>query len=498
MNIHLLGVGGVAMGNLAALLKQLGHDVTGSDEKLYPPMSDKLVTWGIEARPFSEKNIGRADLYVIGNALSRGNPEVERVLSDGLDYVSMPQALARFVLCGKQVVVVAGTHGKTTTTFLTHHLITQASGKTAGLFAGGVRGDGHDGFCLATDSPFFVIEGDEYDSAFFDKHSKFLHYRPRYLVLTSIEFDHADIFADESDVRRTFARLLRIVPGNGLVVAAAVDAGVRRALKNYTHAPIAWYGRSAAGFSFLEDPQLFPLIGRHNRWNAEAAMTLARHLDLPETQLREALRTFPGVLRRAQTRLELPAAGEVGPVLFLEDFAHHPTAVRETIDGLRVRYPGRTLHALFEPRSATSRRNVFQEAYTQALGRADVVYLVNIHEPARIPPANRLNVRAIVRELQQSRPAHYARDPQALLLEFRRRFRRTPGKGDVVLAMSNGAFGGIYGGLEDALRQAEAAGGLRGPGRHGTAATSSKRKKAPQAVGRRSPQGRQKDPKRSS
>ena len=456
MRIHLIGVGGVAMGNLAAMLKELGHEVTGSDQKLYPPMSDRLLAWGIEARPFGEANVGRSDLYVIGNALSRGNPEVERVLSEGLDYVSMPQALAQFVLRGKQVIVVAGTHGKTTTTFLTHHLISRALGKRAGLFAGGVRGDGHDGFCLPVDSPYFVIEGDEYDSAFFDKHSKFLHYRPRFLILTSIEFDHADIFADESEVERAFARLLRIVPASGFVVAAQVDRGVRRALKGYQHAPVFWYGRSG-NFSFLEDPRQFSLVGRHNRWNAQAALTLCRRLGMPESLLREGLRSFPGVLRRQQMRLELPASGESGPLLFLEDFAHHPTAVRETIDALRKRYPGRTLHALFEPRSATSRRNVFQKEYTAALARAHAVYLSDIHEAGKIPPAGRLKVRQIVTELKKRRAAYYGTGPQAVLSQFRRHFRRTPGKGDIVLAMSNGAFGGIYPGLEEALREATTA-----------------------------------------
>ncbi len=455
MKIHLVGVGGVAMGNFAALLRELGHEVTGSDEKLYPPMSDRLASWGIEARPYSRENIGQADLYVIGNALSRGNPEVERILADGLDYTSMPEALYRFVLKGRQVIVVAGTHGKTTTTFLTHHLLSRASGQRAGLFAGGVRADGQDGFCLPQGSPYFVIEGDEYDTAFFDKHSKFLHYRPRFLILTSVEFDHADIFENEEQYRRSYARLLRTIPGNGLVVACSVDRGVRAVLKNYTAAPIVWYGREGAESSFLRDPAHFPLDGRHNRWNAQAALALGRHLGLPEAQLREGLRTFPGVKRRLQTRLQLPATAEAGPLLFLEDFAHHPTAVAETLRALRARHPGRRVVALFEPRSATSRRNVFQDDYARALRLAHAVYVSDIFEAKKIPAGSRLNVRALVKEISRQTEAHYAPTPTALAKRFAVNFRRSR-RGDVVLAMSNGAFGGIYPKLEELLAVARA------------------------------------------
>ncbi|MEQ9367168.1 MAG: Mur ligase domain-containing protein, partial [Leptospirales bacterium] len=222
MHIHLTGVGGVAMGNLAAMLKQSGHSVTGSDGPLYPPMSDKLRDWGIPVRAFDERNIrskdgGDVDLVVIGNAISRGNAEVEYVLNERVPYMSMSAALSEFYLKDKEVIVVAGTHGKTTTTFLIDHLLS-AGGVSPGLFAGGVRGDGMDGWRVSPESPYFVIEGDEYDTAFFDKSAKFLHYRPRYLVVTSIEFDHADIYENERLYRRSFERLLRLVPSAGLVV----------------------------------------------------------------------------------------------------------------------------------------------------------------------------------------------------------------------------------------------------------------------------------------
>lgn len=451
MKIHLVGVGGIAMGNLAAMLRQLGHSVTGSDQALYPPMSTKLKAWGIEAKPYAAKNIGRADLYIIGNALSRGNPEVERILAEGLEYKSMPQALSELVLRGKSVIVVAGTHGKTTTTFLIDHLIAKATGKPPGLFVGGVRADGMDGFRVAPKSPYFVIEGDEYDSAFFDKHSKFLHYRPNYLILTSLEFDHADIFRDDFEYNRTFERLLRLIPSNGLVVASHADKGVRGVLRGYQHAPIKFYAKSEKEFSFLSSPEHYSLIGRHNRWNAQAALTLCRHLGLPEAKLREALRNFPGVLRRQQKRLELAGRTGVGPLVFIEDFAHHPTAVKETIDAVRKAYKGRTIHALFEPRSASSRRAIFQTEYARALARADAVYVSELFDRARIPAKERLNVKTLVHDVSAAVPAYYGAGADQVLAAFRTQFRRSPA-GDVVLAMSNGAFGGIYKPLEEFLR----------------------------------------------
>ncbi|MCB1318851.1 MAG: hypothetical protein KDK34_01285, partial [Leptospiraceae bacterium] len=350
MHIHLVGVGGVAMGNLAAMLQAGGHTVSGSDHALYPPMSDKLREWGIDAHPFDAANLQRKhpDLCIIGNAISRGNVEVEYILNERLPYTSMAAALFDFFLKDKQVIVIAGTHGKTTTTFLMDHVLSEAD-RPPGLFAGGVRADGMNGFRVS-DSQYFVIEGDEYDTAFFDKAAKFLHYRPKYLILTSVEFDHADIYENKRAYQKSFQHLLRLVPGKGSVIAAAEDRGVRQVLRDYHLAPIHWYAserftrkkasalreigikppyvqkenrgvsndspialsafsRKARTVQFdwpgtIED---FALLGEHNTANAQAVSILAAKLGLDPERVRGALQNFPGVLRRQQVRLDLPA-----------------------------------------------------------------------------------------------------------------------------------------------------------------------------------------------
>lgn len=486
MNIHLIGVGGVAMGNLAAMLKASGHTVSGSDGPLYPPMSDKLRDWGIAVRSFDERNVraGSVDLVIIGNAISRGNAEVEYVLNEGVPYMSMAAALGEFYLKGKEVIVVSGTHGKTTTAFLIDHLLS-AGGTPPGLFVGGVRGDGMDGWRVAPDSPYFVIEGDEYDTAFFDKSAKFLHYRPRYLVVTSVEFDHADIYENERAYRRSFERLLRIVPSAGLVVACAGDKGVRAVLNDYALSEVQWYappayvkrlqrGSGRAGvrlagglFSFERSGRRvefdcpgrvdrFALYGEHNTSNALAAALIARRAGVAEAQLVAALTDFPGVLRRQQIRLDLATTRKTGtPITFIEDFAHHPTAVAATIAAIREAFRGRRLHVLFEPRSATSHRSVFQRRYTTAFRRAHSVYMCDVFNKAKVPASERLNVKQLVADIAESGKHDavvYGKDPDALFGKFRRGFRQTPDGGDVVLALSNGAFGGIYPRIEEYLR----------------------------------------------
>lgn len=505
MNIHLTGVGGVAMGNLAAMLKQSGHTVTGSDGPLYPPMSEKLRDWGISVRAFDERNIrakdgGHVDLVVIGNAISRGNAEVEYVLNERVPYMSMAATISEFYLKDKEVIVVAGTHGKTTTTFLIDHMLS-AGGTAPGLFAGGVRGDGMDGWRVSPDSPYFVIEGDEYDTAFFDKSAKFLHYRPRYLVLTSIEFDHADIYENERMYRRSFERLLRLVPSAGLVVGCAGDRGVREVLAGYEFSGVQWYAppayvkksmrssssragvRLAGGlFSFRRDGRRvdfdcpgrvdrFALLGEYNTLNALAASMIAKQAGVSDTAVIGALADFPGVLRRQQIRLDIAATNKTGtPLTFIEDFAHHPTAVAATIAAVREAYAGRTLHVLFEPRSATSHRNVFQRRYATAFRKAHNVYLSDIFNKKKVPVSERLDVRALVEGLREKRAdtdskkstpksprlavrhvVEFGKDPDALFAKFRKSFRCTPANGDVVLVLSNGAFGGIYTKLDEYL-----------------------------------------------
>ena len=467
MHVHLVGIGGAAMGNLAAMFKEKGFKVTGSDQNLYPPMSDRLREWKIPARPFSAKHLGNPDLCVIGNAMSRGNEEVEAILNQGLAYTSMSGALAEFFLKGREVIVVAGTHGKTTTTFLIDHIIGTA-GKAPGLFVGGIRGDGHPGYRVSK-SKYFVIEGDEYDTAFFDKASKFLRYLPRYLALTSVEFDHADIFSGRADYELTFRRLLRLIPGRGLIAACADDAGARRVLDGYDLAPVIWYGKGrfedeqetgstrgmqlfgrrgrSVQLGFLGQVDDFALLGRHNTANALAAALLCRRIGIKDKDIRAALQTFPGVLRRQQIRAEIQSGPAGAPITVIEDFAHHPTAVRETIHAVKEAYPGRKIHAFFEPRSATSHRSVFQTRYVSAFARADHVYLPDVFNKNKVPANARLDVRKLTRDIAErkgkSAVVQFSKNPEDLMLAFRKKFRPAP-TGDVILLMSNGAFGGIY------------------------------------------------------
>jgi UDP-N-acetylmuramate: L-alanyl-gamma-D-glutamyl-meso-diaminopimelate ligase len=459
MKIHITGVGGVAMGNLAAMLRYIGHDVTGSDRDLYPPMSERLKEWKIEAHNFDSANVKGMDLCIIGNVISRGNPEVEEILNGGIPYMSLPQALYEFFLKGRRVIVAAGTHGKTTTTFLTHYILSQA-GIKAGLFAGGVRADGHDGFALP-ESDIFVIEGDEYDSAFFDKGSKFLHYRPRYLILGAVEFDHADIFRNYEEYALPFRRLLRMIPSNGLVVANQMSDGVRDVLTDYRYSPIEWianqskkgvfgFHRRAETLSLdgIGDIRGNRLMGDYNARNALAASRIALALGVSPKQIRDAVASFPGVMRRQQIRLEANIDGV--PVTFIEDFAHHPTAVSETIDAVRQTYPDRSVSVLFEPRSATSHRNVFQKEYGAAFKRADAVYICEIHNKKKVGVKDRLDVKKILAGLKV-KTKEFGRDPDHLLTRFTSTFK-VGKEGSVVLVLSNGAFGGIYQKIETFLR----------------------------------------------
>lgn len=466
MKVHVTGVGGVAMGNLAAMLQTLGHQVSGSDKDLYPPMSDRLREWKIDAMPFNAANVAGADLCIIGNVISRGNVEVEEILNSGLPYMSLPQALYEFFLKGRRVIVAAGTHGKTTTTFLMHHILSKC-GIQAGLFAGGVRADGMDGFSVPQ-SDVFVIEGDEYDSAFFDKGSKFLHYRPRYLILNAVEFDHADIFKDFEDYALSFRRLLRMIPGNGLVAASHDDSGVRQVLKDYRYSPVEWFGakQKKGVFSFqrkagklhmdgLGTTENFPLIGDYNVRNALAASRVALALGLKPAEILKAMESFPGVMRRQQIRLNRRDM----PLTLIEDFAHHPTAVLQTIAAARQSFPGRRVHVFLEPRSATSHRNIFQKEYAAALAKSNSVYMCDVHNPKKVSAGERLDVRKVLSEAGRiagrNFQAVFGKQPADLVRAFRTNFLPAA-KGDVVLLLSNGAFGGIYPQMEEALRSVKA------------------------------------------
>ena len=448
-HFHFLGICGTAMGSTAAALRQLGHKVTGSDNAVYPPMSTMLEKCGIELMSgYRPENLpAAADLYVVGNAISRGNPEVEAVLERKLPYSSMAEMLQWEVLQGKRNFVVSGTHGKTTTTSILAWLL-QANGKNPGYLIGGVPGN-FDVGARFTDSEFFVIEGDEYDTAFFDKRSKFLHYLPEAVIVNNIEFDHADIFNSLDDILLSFTRLLRVVPRNGRVFVNGDEATCRGLVKDCP-APIATVGTGEGNdirlvvtgtapehtdFELNGVAFCLPMVGEFNARNAAMAVCVARFAGLSDEDIRSALLTFDGVKRRQTVR------GERRGITVIDDFGHHPTAIRETLRGLRQRYAGSRLWALFEPRSNTSRRNALQPDLIEALKEADGSIIAAVNHPEKVPSGQLLDVDAVAAAVQASgRQAYHEKDVDAIIA----RLKPLAKEGDVVVVFSNGGFDGIH------------------------------------------------------
>jgi UDP-N-acetylmuramate: L-alanyl-gamma-D-glutamyl-meso-diaminopimelate ligase len=450
MHIHILGIGGTFMGGIAQLAKAAGHEVSGSDAQLYPPMSTQLEAAGIAVHSgYDPAQLEPApDQVVVGNVMRRGLPVVEALLESGLDYASGPQWLAEHVLRGRWVLAVAGTHGKTTTSSLLAHILQQA-GLEPGFLIGGVPADFGVSARL-TDSPFFVVEADEYDTAFFDKRSKFVHYRPRTLVLNNLEFDHADIFPDLAAIQRQFHHLVRTVPGGGLIVRRGDDSALDEVLAMGCWTPTedftldggnGWSAKLLAEdgsrFQVLHDgrPQgkvEWQMLGRHNVSNALAALLAARHAGVPLAAGLEAVASFRGVARRLQ------ALGEVGGVALYDDFAHHPTAIATTLQGLRARQSQARLIAVLEPRSNTMRMGVHRARLASSLDGADRVFLFQ-------PPDLDWPLDEVARELpgRASVDADLDALEAALLEELR--------PGDHVVFMSNGSFGGLPKRVRDAL-----------------------------------------------
>jgi UDP-N-acetylmuramate: L-alanyl-gamma-D-glutamyl-meso-diaminopimelate ligase len=453
--VHLVGVGGTGMGAFAGMLKAAGYFVTGSDENVYPPMSDMLRTWGIEVfTPYAAENLDRAkpDLVIIGNVIRRVNPEATAVRERGIAQMSFPAAFGALVLADKHSVVVVGTHGKTTTAALMAHVLVSA-GEDASFLVGGVTIN-YDGNFRLGKGDHVVVEGDEYDTAYFDKGPKFLHYRARTAILTSIEFDHADIFSDMAHYESAFEKFCATLPADGfLAVSASYPRAVELA-KRTSRVPVTTYAVNGKA-DFRADDETFssegarfrihmgrdvtpelqlPMSGYHNIENAAGVYAAAQSLGLSHDQIAHGFATFKGVKRRQEVR------GEVGGVLVIDDFAHHPTAVRETIEGIRQRYPERRLWAVFEPRSNTSRRNIHQAQYADALAGAD---LATIREPEphdKVPENERLNVGAIVAALN-SRGVIADASPD--VGELLRRVADGARPNDLILVMSNGDFGGF-------------------------------------------------------
>ena len=459
MRLHVLGICGTFMGGLALLAREEGHEVTGSDAGVYPPMSDLLRDAGIVVREGYDPAhlVPEPDCVVIGNALSRGNPAVEHVLDRGLPYTSGPQWLAEHVLAGRWVLGVAGTHGKTTTSAMLAWMLEHA-GLAPGFLVGGVPLD-FGRSARSGRAPFFVVEADEYDTAFFDKRSKFVHYRPRTAILNNLEFDHADIFPDLAAIQRQFHHLVRTVPGNGLLVAPAADRNLDEVLARGCWTPVERFAGETgctatwtasdlepgeSGFTVRCDGDPVGRVtwtqsGRHNVANALAALAAARHAGVPPAVGIEALNRFRGVKRRLELR------GTVGGVAVYDDFAHHPTAIATTLAGLRGRIGAARIVALLEPRSNTMRLGHHAATLAASLADADRVLLFR-------PPGLDWDLAATVDDLAPRGSLHDSLDD--LLAAACDCIRA----GDHVVAMSNGSFGGIHARLLDALRHRAGAG----------------------------------------
>jgi UDP-N-acetylmuramate: L-alanyl-gamma-D-glutamyl-meso-diaminopimelate ligase len=456
MRIHLIGVCGTAMATLAALLRHKGHDVRGSDQNIYPPMSDFLAAEGIRTLSGyrADHITSDLDLVIIGNAISRGNAELELVLERKIRYCSLPEAIRDQFLWGAYSIVLAGTHGKTTTTSLAGWLLTHGGLDPTVLVGGIALNLGPEGSSYRVGAGRdFVIEGDEYDSSFFDKTAKFLKYVPDVAVIGNVEFDHADIYANLDDVRIAFRRLVNLVPRNGLLLLGA-DSPDALALRETTVSPVETFGLSddaewkgeevqtAEGvtrFRVRRQNAIFgrfesPLLGTHNVRNALAAIAVGAHRGLDAATLAEGLRTFRGIRRRLET------VGVARDVTILDDFAHHPTAVHETLSALRAGYPGRRIWAVFEPRSASSCRRVFQDDFARSFGPADEVVVAAVFR-STLPDDQRLSAQQLVSDLldRGQRARHIPETDEivrTLVAEHR--------PGDLVVLMSNGGFGGIH------------------------------------------------------
>jgi len=440
MHLHVLGICGTFMGGLAKIARERGHTVTGCDAHVYPPMSEQLESLGIrlhEGYDAEQLDRHRADLVVIGNAMTRGKPVIEAILDRGLPYASGPQWLAENVLQDKWVLAVAGTHGKSTTASMLAWIL-EDGGLDPGFLIGGIARN-FQASARATDSAFFVIEADEYDTAFFDKRSKFVWYRPRTAILGNLEYDHADIFPDLAAIETQFHHLVRIVPSQGLLVVNGQDAALERVLARGAWTPVERFGAGQAwsignvhpddSFDVLlggekQGTVRWALMGEHNRLNALAALCAARHAGVPPRAAIEALGRFEGVKRRMELR------GTAQGIAIYDDFAHHPTAFETTLAGLRTRVGDARIVAVFEPRSNTMKLGRMQERLARSLAGADLVYCYARDlgwDPAQSLAA--LGTRAAVH-----------REIDALVDDLVRTLR----SGDQVLVMSNGAFGGIH------------------------------------------------------
>jgi UDP-N-acetylmuramate: L-alanyl-gamma-D-glutamyl-meso-diaminopimelate ligase len=461
-HIHLIGVCGAAMASLAGMLQRRGFRITGSDASAYPPMSDFLASLGIPvSQPFDVQNLQpHPDLVIVGNAISRLNVELEHVLDHRIPFCSLPQILHDEFLRGKEVLVVAGTHGKTTTTSMLAWIF-HTAGLQPSFLIGGIAENFGSSFQLGQ-GKHFILEGDEYDTAFFDKGPKFLHYFPDSVILTSVEFDHADIYKDLEAVETAFKRLMNLVPGRGRIIAFDTGESLDRCLAR-AFCPVERYGSGANAAWRIADLHLEPgrtswsvvrdgkpwaefeyaLAGEYNVWNATAAAALAAGCGISREEISAALKTFKSVKRR------LEVCAKVNGITIIDDFAHHPTAIAGTLTALRSNYPGARLWAILEPRSNTLRRNVLQNELAKSLALADEVVVANVFKSEAIPEAERLDVAALADQIQKhGRRARIVPTVEGIVQLVGPEVR----SGDVVAILSNGGFGGIYEKLQERLK----------------------------------------------
>ena len=452
--IHLIAVCGTGMGALACMLKRLGYEVTGSDHKIYPPMSHFLVEQGIRISDgFKEEHIAYGpDLVIVGNAVTRENPEVKKMQQMGIPFCSMPQALNRFVAADKKTLIVSGTHGKTTTSSILAWMLYQA-GFDPSFMIGGILQNFGSNYRLGA-GDYIVIEGDEYDTAFFDKGPKFLHYQPAMTVLTSVEFDHADIFRDLKHVRQAFGGFLNQLDNLSLLIAFNDDDNIKELISK-AKCRVERYGMANDShwclgevkidapwsvFDVLKSGDRFGrfrtrLIGRHNLLNALSVIAIADHLGVPTEKISKALETFEGIRRRQQIR------GEKNQIIVMDDFAHHPTAVRETIEAVKSFYARKRLIAVFEPRTNSSMRSVFQNEYSASFDFADLICIRKPPLLEKIPVEERFSSEQLVSDLEnRGKDAHFFSNTESIS-EF---LVRQAASGDLILVMSNGGFDNIH------------------------------------------------------
>ena len=456
-HFHFIGICGTAMGSVAAALQNRGYTITGSDQNVYPPMSDFLIKNNINVSVgHDENNIpDKVDLVVIGNAMSRGNVEVESVLNRKIPYTSLPELIKRYFLQGKRNIVITGTHGKTTTSSIIAHLLND-NGLNPNLMIGGIRLDMGEGGRF-TESEFFVIEGDEYDTAFFDKRSKFVHYMPEIVVVNNIEFDHADIFNNIEEIKLSFKRMLNIVPENGIVFVNGDDNDAVEVTEN-CRAPVIKVGANDdcdfkienlnlesfnSSFSIKDNSYQLPMDGEFNVRNAAMAIAVSDFLNIDQKNIIESVSKFSGIARRQELR------GEEKNVKVIDDFGHHPTAIAATIGALKQRYPDSKIWAIFEPRSNTSRRNLLQSELEDSLSQADGVIISEVPNPEKVPDGELLDVESVIENLSsKGKEAFIGLSSDDIV----NKLIPLTSSGDTIVVLSNGGFGGIHEKLLEALK----------------------------------------------